>query len=179
MDRAQIDWHWMRHEPIEGAAFTLNHPVHVTGGPYAGASGSVVSLLTLDPEPGYLVELGTGGDVELSQSQLRSALSEQPGSALAELQHWYATQTDTDWEHSYGIRIETLDNPGWRVEIDLADTELFEHPFDEVSDLESAQEWIICRVEAGKFTGSAGPLMLEEIIRTFLRWARTAPQPRA
>lgn len=33
---------------------------------------------------------------------------------------------DNDWEHSYGLRIATLDNPGWSVEISLNDTVLEE-----------------------------------------------------
>ncbi len=43
---------------------------------------------------------------------------------LAELQRWYLAQCNDDWEHSYGVTIETLDNPGWSVHIDLADTAL-------------------------------------------------------
>ena len=40
------------------------------------------------------------------------------------LQDWYLKQCDGGWEHEYGIKIETLDNPGWKVIIDLAYTEL-------------------------------------------------------
>lgn len=29
------------------------------------------------------------------------------------LQKWYKSQCDGDWEHEYGIKIETVDNPGW------------------------------------------------------------------
>ncbi|UCH44768.1 MAG: hypothetical protein JSV11_10785 [Nitrospiraceae bacterium] len=35
------------------------------------------------------------------------------------LNRWYINQCNGDWEHQYGIVIETLDNPGWRVKIDL------------------------------------------------------------
>jgi hypothetical protein len=34
------------------------------------------------------------------------------GEILPWLQGWYATQCDGDWEHEYGVSIETLDNPG-------------------------------------------------------------------
>nr|TKK07812.1 hypothetical protein SrhCFBP13529_11555 [Stenotrophomonas rhizophila] len=44
--------------------------------------------------------------------------------ALDRLQKWYADQCDGDWEHSFGIRIDTLDNPGWTVSVDLTDTAL-------------------------------------------------------
>ena len=41
-------------------------------------------------------------------------------SALRKLQSWYQAQCDEDWEHGEGITIETLDNPGWSLEIALA-----------------------------------------------------------
>ena len=40
------------------------------------------------------------------------------------LQSWYQEQCDNDWEHQYGIKIDSLDNPGWVVTIDLAGTPL-------------------------------------------------------
>lgn len=40
------------------------------------------------------------------------------------LQDWYLQQCDGEWEHFYGVKIETLDNPGWYIEIDLNDTTL-------------------------------------------------------
>jgi hypothetical protein len=38
------------------------------------------------------------------------------------LEDWYTAQCDGDWEHGYGVHVGTLDNPGWRVEIDLVGT---------------------------------------------------------
>ena len=35
------------------------------------------------------------------------------------LQEWYVAQCDGDWEHSYGVKIDTLDNPGWSLKVDL------------------------------------------------------------
>lgn len=35
------------------------------------------------------------------------------------LQEWFYMQCDGNWEHEYSIRIETIDNPGWNIEIDL------------------------------------------------------------
>ena len=28
------------------------------------------------------------------------------------LMNWYESNCDGDWEHSYGVKIESLDNPG-------------------------------------------------------------------
>lgn len=33
------------------------------------------------------------------------------------LQEWYIQNCDGDWEHCYGIKIGTLDNPGWSIDI--------------------------------------------------------------
>jgi hypothetical protein len=97
--------------------------------------------------------------------------------SFTRLQQWYLAQCDEDWEHSYGVRIETLDNPGWGLDIDLIDTALEEKPFQPVhygmfEEAEtSGHEWIFCKVENGKFSASGGPLKLNEIIDIFLKWS--------
>lgn len=48
---------------------------------------------------------------------------------LIELQEWLASQCNGQREHESGIDISTIDNPGWRVSIDLNDTELEEFTF--------------------------------------------------
>ena len=88
-----------------------------------------------------------------------------------ELQRWYQSQCDGEWEHSHGLTIDTLDNPGWSVEIDLAGTPLAKQPFAEVQRLEHETDWIDCRVRDGKFEGYGGPFMLEEVLKIFLAWA--------
>jgi hypothetical protein len=90
---------------------------------------------------------------------------------LQELQQWYRSHCDGDWEHCYGVKIGTLDNPGWRVIIELTDTELVDRPFTEVQRLEDDTDWIHCRVQDGKFEGHGGVFMLEEILKVFLAWA--------
>ncbi|WP_083448670.1 Imm53 family immunity protein [Actinoplanes rectilineatus] len=37
---------------------------------------------------------------------------------------WYSEQCDGDWEHEFGIRLESLDNPGWNLRIDIGGTDL-------------------------------------------------------
>jgi hypothetical protein len=41
---------------------------------------------------------------------------------LPRLQRWYHSQSDGTWEHASGVRIETLDNPGWSLKVDLRGT---------------------------------------------------------
>ncbi|MFG3697676.1 Imm53 family immunity protein [Micromonospora sp. NPDC047620] len=43
---------------------------------------------------------------------------------LTYLESWFVRQCDGDWEHEYGIRIETTDNPGWTIEVDLLGSDL-------------------------------------------------------
>ncbi|HEX2730981.1 MAG TPA: immunity 53 family protein [Polyangiaceae bacterium] len=90
---------------------------------------------------------------------------------LERLQTWYESQCNEDWEHQHGVQIETLDNPGWAVKIDLVDTDLQGRAFVEVRDLDSESEWMACKVENERFLGYGGPRMLGRIVSTFLDWA--------
>ena len=92
--------------------------------------------------------------------------------AVRRLQDWFHSRCDGDWEHGEGITIETLDNPGWKIEIVLADTPLEKKPFAEVNrDYESETEWLTCFLRDGMFMGACGPRKLEEMIEVFLTWA--------
>ena len=37
---------------------------------------------------------------------------------------WYQRHCDGEWEHAYGVRVDTIDNPDWSIEIELVGTEL-------------------------------------------------------
>jgi hypothetical protein len=56
------------------------------------------------------------------------------------LQDWYSSNCDGDWEHSFGIKIETLDNPGWAITIDLENTEWEDLQFSKSEEL-SEDDW--------------------------------------
>ena len=87
------------------------------------------------------------------------------------LEEWYRLQCNGHWEHLFGVKIDTLDNPGWSVTIDLEDTELENKNFDEYRLINNEDEdWIICRVKDGRFEGDGDPSKLEEIIRRFKEW---------
>ena len=92
---------------------------------------------------------------------------------IQDLQAWYLAQCDGDWEHQFGVRIETLDNPGWRATIDLAGTDLEKKSFTEVT-REYADEtnWVRCWREGNQFMIACGPLKLAESLRVFLDWSR-------
>ncbi len=94
---------------------------------------------------------------------------------LEKLQQWYQSQCDGDWEHGFGVKIETLDNPGWAVVIDLTDTKFFDRPFSEIQRLEDETNWIHCRIRDSNFEGFGGSLNLDEILQIFLSWAVERP----
>jgi hypothetical protein len=56
-------------------------------------------------------------------------------STLERLAHWYKSNCDGDWEYSFGLTIDTLDNPGWSITVDLDDTPLGDRPFEVVERL--------------------------------------------
>lgn len=91
-------------------------------------------------------------------------------SLLKALEKWYLSQCDKDWEHMYGVTIDTLDNPGWRITIDLCGTGLEQKRFETVNIESSNTNWIQCNVSGSKFIGAGGPENLEDIILIFLNW---------
>ena len=100
---------------------------------------------------------------------------------LAWLTRWYASQCNGGWEHQNGVKLETLDNPGWILTINLEGTDLENRPFEpqrngtesEAYDPTSVVSWWICRVEKEKkeFIAACGPHDLLAIISIFRDWA--------
>ena len=60
--------------------------------------------------------------------------------AIERVQNWYLQQCNGDWEHSFGMKIETLDNPGFWIKIDLEDTAL-ENAIFEFTEHKSELDW--------------------------------------
>jgi hypothetical protein len=96
---------------------------------------------------------------------------------LGALQVWYAAQCDDEWEHHHGIKIESCDNPGWWVKIDLKGTELEGRAFPPIAQnvdaggFPQSDRWLWCRVEAGVWNGAGDETKLTIILQTFLAWA--------
>jgi Immunity protein 53 len=97
--------------------------------------------------------------------------------SLQRLQSWYQAYCNGEWEHEYGVVIQTLDNPGWIVKIDLTGTPLQNltmEPLDigQVNHLEldGAQDWLHCKVENNCFEGAGGPFSLSRICDVFRNW---------
>ena len=90
---------------------------------------------------------------------------------IKELEQWYQSQCDGKWEHRFGIRIGTLDNPGLNVTINLEDTELEDKALDKFKEnYEHDTEWMICEKKDNCFIGRSGPNRLEDILAFFIDW---------
>ena len=88
------------------------------------------------------------------------------------LQGWFAEQCVEDWQHFYGVKIETLDNPGWKVEIDLRGTKIESKPFQEiVKNLKSDVDWMHCKVANKMFSAACSPNHLVTVLGIFKEWA--------
>jgi len=99
---------------------------------------------------------------------------------LAWLLDWYLAQCDGDWEHDCGVKVETLDNPGWSLTIDLRDTELEDQAFARVEHGQPSENleawrglgsWWVCEVKDRRFQAHCGPLDLAVVIDLFRSWA--------
>ncbi|OHB76102.1 MAG: hypothetical protein A2Z34_10585 [Planctomycetes bacterium RBG_16_59_8] len=89
---------------------------------------------------------------------------------LADLEAWYTNVCDGDWEHQFGIHIETLDNPGWSVNINIAETPIADKEFSKVKHERGDCNWVHCWVEDETFKGRGGPNNLREILNIFAIW---------
>jgi Immunity protein 53 len=84
------------------------------------------------------------------------------------IQAWYVAQCDGDWEHQYGVSIDTLDNPGWCVTIDLSGTGLENIGFQTYNENKGEGDWIFCEVSGDKFIGRGDPGKLQTILEIFV-----------
>jgi hypothetical protein len=90
------------------------------------------------------------------------------------LMEWYGRQCNGDWEHQYGVKIDTLDNPGWTVSIDLENTDLCGREFSPVqNNLQSKVSWWSCRVEGQQWRAACGPRDLGAVLGLFRDWANS------
>ncbi len=91
------------------------------------------------------------------------------------LQEWYSKNCEDTSVHYFGVKIETLDNPGWTVKIELLDTKgYFEGKiFEEMKIERSDDDWLFCKVENKEFKGACGPENLEEMLSIFKVWVES------
>jgi len=90
---------------------------------------------------------------------------------LSWIQEWFVTNCDGDWEHDKNLVIETIDNPGWSVFINLTGTYLENKSFKLIEINRSESDWIYCAVKKNKFESAGGSKNLIEILQIFQVWA--------
>ena len=100
------------------------------------------------------------------------------GDAIAWLEAWYASNCDGRWENASGVRIETLDNPGWELVVDLEGTSLEGERFAPLKVDRSDTDWFSCSVQDGRFIGAGGALNLRDLIDIFRTWVETVERIR-
>lgn len=83
------------------------------------------------------------------------------------LQEWYSANCNGDWEHQYGVKINTLDNPGWEVVIDLADTKAENLEIEYKLYQETADDWYGYSIENGVFKAAGDPTKLGMLFKIF------------
>ncbi len=84
------------------------------------------------------------------------------------IQSWYASHCDGDWEHDHQILIETLDNPGWDITIDLGGTELSNMPALTWKLFENSEEdWYGFMTTENQFKASGDPSKLQFLLEKF------------
>jgi hypothetical protein len=93
------------------------------------------------------------------------------------IQTWFRQQCDGDWEHSHGIHIETLDNPGWQLVVDLDDTTLAGKSMAPIDIERSDDDWVFAAIEDGRFCVRCGPVNFTEAIAIFRRWTENPDAP--
>jgi hypothetical protein len=88
-------------------------------------------------------------------------------SILQWLEDWYSGNCNEDWEHSFGIKIDTLDNPGWIVVIDLEDTKYKGITSEPKSFSNSEDDWYEYKVENKKYTAAGDKHKLRILLESF------------
>jgi hypothetical protein len=94
-----------------------------------------------------------------------------PVEPLGFLADWYAAQCDGDWEHAYGIRITTLDNPGWAVDIDIEGTGLEGAELERRETDADADHWLQTWSDGHIFHARCGPTALATALGRFQEFA--------
>jgi hypothetical protein len=66
------------------------------------------------------------------------------------IQKWFKDHCDGDWEHGEAIQINTLDNPGWEVEVDISKTSIANIDVERILNENGPQDWYGVKVKDQK-----------------------------
>ena len=81
------------------------------------------------------------------------------------LEKWFDSQYDGNWEHNEGIKIKTIDNPGWSINIYFSDNNII----DKLPVLIEINEsrWVSYSISDGYFKAYGGIYDLNILIYIF------------
>lgn len=83
------------------------------------------------------------------------------------IQNWYKSNCNGDWEHGYGVKIETIDNPGWGVKIDLKGTKWENVKLDPIFVDKGDLDWYSIKLENNSFEAACDPDKLSFVLNIF------------
>lgn len=98
---------------------------------------------------------------------------------FADLIEWFHSRCDDSWEHQHGIKLETLDNPGWMLTIDLLGTDLQGRAMPELREGITSEDhpvsplWIQCWVSDNQFRGACDPSQIARLFQVFCQFRRS------
>jgi hypothetical protein len=92
------------------------------------------------------------------------------GTAISRLEKWYSQRCNGDWEHQWGVSIDTLDNPGWLMKIGLRETRAEGRVLERTRIERSTNDWVEYWVADHHFQAACGPLNPFEAIKIFIDW---------
>jgi len=92
------------------------------------------------------------------------------------LASWYSARCDGEWEHEFGVRLETIDNPGWNLQVDLVGTEMEGRVVDQVTQIPEGGGWVIIASDGSVFEASCDPMSLRLVVHEFEKFVREVRQ---
>ena len=95
-----------------------------------------------------------------------------PISALTWLQAWYMLWCDGDWEHGYGVMIESQGMAGWTFSANLAGTALEGQPLRAGEQRRTENDWVTWELKGLSFNVGGGVWNLAEMVDIFREWVQ-------
>lgn len=89
------------------------------------------------------------------------------------MEEWYQKYCDGDWEHDEHFSISNIDNPGWRISVNLVGTDCENKKFEKIKVEKTDTDWYHCFLRDGKFEAAGGPRNLLDMLTTFKNWAES------
>ncbi|EKO13451.1 Imm53 family immunity protein [Leptospira kirschneri] len=94
-------------------------------------------------------------------------LSPESETMFSWLMKWYQSQCDGDWEHEYGLKINTNKDQAWQVEIDIRFTELHDFELDTALEQKGTNNWYSFSIKDGRFLAEGDSKKLPVILEKF------------